>query len=36
MNLKEVDVNVRNWIYSAQYENYFRALVNAELHLWAS
>ena len=33
MGLKEIDVNTRNWIDSAQDRDYQRALVNAELNL---
>ena len=33
MDLKEIDVNVRSWIDSAQDRDYWRALVNAVLNL---
>ena len=33
MDLKEIGVNVRSWIYSAQDRDYCRALVNATLNL---
>jgi hypothetical protein len=33
MDLKEVDINMRNWVDSAQDRGYWRALVNAELNL---
>ena len=32
-DLKEIGVNTRNWIDSAQDRNYWRALVNAALNL---
>ena len=34
MDLKEIDVNTRNWIDSAQDRDYWRALVNVALNLW--
>jgi hypothetical protein len=34
MNLKEIDINTRNWVDSAQDRSYWRALVNAALNLW--
>ena len=34
MYLKEVGVNARNWVDSAQARGYWRALVNAALKLW--
>ena len=34
MDLKEIDVNTRNWIDSAQDRDYWRTLVNAALNLW--
>ena len=34
MNLKEIGVNKRNWVNSAQDRDYWRALVNAALNLW--
>jgi hypothetical protein len=33
MDLKEIGINTRNWVDSAQDRNYWRALVNAELNL---
>ena len=33
MDLKEMGVNARNWVYSTQNRDYWRALVNATLHL---
>jgi hypothetical protein len=33
MNLKEMGINTRNWVNSAQDRGYWRALVNAALHL---
>ena len=33
MDLKEVGINRRNWVDSAQDRNYWRALVNAALNL---
>ena len=33
MDLKEICVNMRNWIDSAQDRHYWRALVNAALNL---
>jgi hypothetical protein len=33
MNLKEIGINTRNWVDSAQYRDYWRALVYAELNL---
>ena len=33
MDLKEIGINTRNWIDSAQDRNYWRALVNAALNL---
>ena len=32
MDLKEIDINTRNWIDSAQDMGYWRALVNAALN----
>ena len=34
MDVKEIGINTRNWIDSALYRDYWRALVNAELNLW--
>ena len=31
MDLKEIGINTRNWVYSAQDKDYWRALVNAAL-----
>ena len=36
MHLKEIDLNTMNWIDSAQYRDYWRALVNAALNYRAS
>ena len=36
MNLKEIVVNVKNWIDSAEDNDYWRALVNAAMNLWVS
>ena len=33
---KEVDINTRNWVVSAQDMNYWRALMNVTLHLRVS
>ena len=33
MDLKEIGINTRNWVDSAQDRDYWRALVNAELNL---
>ena len=33
MDLKEIRINTRNWVNSAQDENYWRALVNEALNL---
>ena len=33
MDLKEIDINTRNWIDSAQDRDHWRALVNAALNL---
>ena len=33
MNLKEIGMNTRNWVDSAQNRDYWRALVNAALNL---
>ena len=34
MDLEVIGINAGNWVDSAQDRNYWRALVNAELHLW--
>ena len=34
MDLKEIGINTRNWVDSAQDRDYWRALVNAALNLW--
>ena len=34
MDLKEIGINTRNWVDSAQDRDYWRALVNAALKLW--
>jgi hypothetical protein len=36
MDLKEIGINTRNWVDSAQDSNYWRALVNAPLNLLIS
>ena len=36
MDLKEIDINTRNWVDSAQDRDYWRALVNAALNLRVS
>ena len=36
MYLKEIGINTRNWVYSAQDRDYWRALVNAALNLRVS
>ena len=36
MNLKEMVINTRNWVDSAQDRDYWRVLVNAVLNLWVS
>ena len=36
MDLKEIGVNMMNWIDLAQDRDYWRALVNAALNLWVS
>ena len=33
MDLKEIGINTRNWVDSAQYRYYWRAVVNAALNL---
>ena len=33
IDLKEIGINTRNWVDSAQNRNYWRALVNAALNL---
>ena len=33
MDLEDIDINVGNWVDSAQDKDYCRALVNAELNL---
>ena len=33
VDLKEIGINTRNWVYSAQDRDYWRALVNAVLKL---
>jgi hypothetical protein len=34
MYLKEIGVNMRNWVDSAQDRDYWNVLVNAALNLW--
>ena len=36
MDLKEIGINMRNWVDSAQDRNYWRTLVNAALNLQVS
>ena len=33
MDLEEIGINADNWVYSAQDKDYWRALLNAALHL---
>ena len=33
MDLKEIGINTRNWVDTAEYRDYWRALVNAALNL---
>ena len=33
MDFKEISINTRNWVYSAQDRDYWRALVNSTLNL---
>ena len=34
MNLKEINVNARNWVDLTQNRDYWQTLVNATLNLW--
>ena len=34
MDLKEIRINMRNWVDSAQNRDYWRTVVNAALNLW--
>jgi hypothetical protein len=34
MDLNEMGINTRDWVDSAQYRDYWRALVNAALIFW--
>jgi hypothetical protein len=34
MDLKEIGINTRNWVGSAQDRDYWGALVNVALNLW--
>ena len=34
IDLKEIGINMRNWVGSAQDRDYWRDLVNAALNLW--
>ena len=34
MNINEIDINLRNWVDSAQDRDYWKALVNELLNLW--
>ena len=36
IDLKEISINMRNWVDSAQDRDYWRALVNVALNLWVS
>ena len=36
MDLKEIGINTRNWVDSAQDRDYWRVLVNLTLNLWVS
>ena len=36
MDFKEIGINTRYWVDSAQYMNYWRAALNAALNLWVS
>ena len=36
IDLKEIDVNMRNWVDSTQNRDYWRTLVNVTLNLWVS
>ena len=36
IDLKEIGINTRNWVDSAQDRDYWRALVNAALNLWVT
>ena len=36
MDLKEIGINTRNWVDSAQDRYYWRALVNVTFNLWVS
>jgi hypothetical protein len=36
MDLKEIGIDTRNWVDSAQDRDYWRALANAALNLWVS
>ena len=36
MDLEEIGINVGNWVDLAENRDYWRALVNAALNLWAS
>ena len=35
INLKEISINMRNWVDFAQDRDYWRVLVNVTLDLWA-
>ena len=34
MNIKEIGINTRNWVDSAQDRDYWRTLMNVALNLW--
>ena len=34
IDIKEIGINTKNWVDSAQDRGYWRAPVNAELNLW--
>ena len=36
MGLKEIGINMRNWVEMAQDRDYWKALVNVALNLWVS
>ena len=36
MDLEEIGINKRNWVYSVQDRDYWRALVIVALNLWVS
>ena len=36
MDLKEIDINTRNWVDSTQDKDYWRTLVYVALNLWVT